>query len=269
MNARDGDAVDGDTTITVDGDMVLKVHRAGTDPQDLAVRLRIAKESGCLLTPLSIHPEVITATAGARWRTRWPRVHPIPQRPEALPWPEAGALLAALHRAPLSAGDDVPVHGAVRNLQRALDGLPAGAPAAIRQAATALAPRAWRTATPGRPLTLVHGDFHLGQLGRAADGELLLFDVDDLGAGDPAWDLARPAGFWASGLIPDVDWRAFLTAYRRAGGPAVPASGDPWPALEPHARAAVVQAAAAGAARSALDETQTALVASCARMPSS
>lgn len=42
MNARDGDAVDGDTTITVDGDMVLKVHRAGTDPQDLAVRLRLS-----------------------------------------------------------------------------------------------------------------------------------------------------------------------------------------------------------------------------------
>jgi aminoglycoside phosphotransferase (APT) family kinase protein len=116
-------------------------------------------------------------------------------------------------------------------------------------------------------LTLVHGDFHLGQLGRAADDRLLLFDVDDLGAGDPAWDLARPAGFWASGLIPDADWKAFLTAYRRGAGPAVPAAGDPWPALEPHACAAVVQAAAAGSARAARDETQAALVAACARMP--
>jgi aminoglycoside phosphotransferase (APT) family kinase protein len=269
VNARAGDAEDWDTTITVDGDMVLKVHRAGTDPQDLAVRLRIATESGCLLTPLSTHPEIITATAGTRWRTRWPRIQPIPQRPEALPWPEAGALLAALHRAPMPAGEDIPAHGAVRSLRRALAGLPAGAPPAIREAAAFLPPRAWRTATPGRPLTVVHGDFHLGQLGRAADEELLLFDVDDLGAGDPAWDLARPAGFWASGLIPDVDWGAFLTAYRRGGGPAVPASGDPWPALEPHACAAVVQAAAAGAAKAALDETQTALVAACARMTSS
>jgi aminoglycoside phosphotransferase (APT) family kinase protein len=116
-------------------------------------------------------------------------------------------------------------------------------------------------------LTVVHGDFHLGQLGRGADDRLLLFDVDDLGAGDPAWDLARPAGFWASGLIPDVDWNAFLTAYRRGAGPAVPAAGDPWPALEPHACAAVVQAAAAGSARAARDETQAALVAACARMP--
>lgn len=269
MNGGNRDARDGDATVTVDGDLVLKVHRAGTDFQDLAVRLRIAKDSGCLLTPLSTHPEVVTATAGPRFRTRWPRLQPIPQRPEALPWPEAGALLAALHRTPLPAGEDIPVHGAVRNLQRALDGLPAGAPPAIWEAAAALPPRARRTATPGRPLTVVHGDFHLGQLGRAADEELLLFDVDDLGAGDPAWDLARPAGFWASGLIPDADWRAFLAAYRRGGGPAVPASGDPWPALEPHACAAVVQAAAAGAARAARDETQTALVAACARMPSS
>jgi hypothetical protein len=53
--------------------------------------------------------------------------------------------------------------------------------------------------------------------------------VDDLGVGDPAWDLARPAGFWAAGLIPDDDWAAFLQSFRDAEGPAVP-PGDPWPA---------------------------------------
>ena len=257
-----------DTTVTVDGDTVVKIHRAGTDPQELAARLRIASGSDCLLTPLSTDPEPITAVGGERWRTRWPRITPIPQHPEALPWSEAGALLARLHRSPLPADGDIPAHGAVRSLRRALDALPADAPPAVRQAATALPPRAWRTATSGRPLTVVHGDFHLGQLGRGADDRLLLFDVDDLGAGDPAWDLARPAGFWASGLIPDVDWGAFLTAYRRGGGPGVPAAGDPWHALEPHACAAVVQAAAAGSARAARDETQAALVAACARMPS-
>jgi aminoglycoside phosphotransferase (APT) family kinase protein len=91
-------------------------------------------------------------------------------------------------------------------------------------------------------MTLVHGDFHLGQLGRRA-GPWVLLDVDDLGAGDPAWDLARPAGFWAAGLIPDDDWAAFVDSYRDAGGAALPA-GDPWPVLDPFARAAVVQAAA-------------------------
>ena len=93
----------------------------------------------------------------------------------------------------------------------------------------------------------------------------MLIDVDDLGIGDPAWDLARPAGFWAAGLIPDYDWRSFLDAYRTAGGPAVPRSGDPWPTLEPMARAAVIQAAAVGVHRE-IDETQRELLAACARM---
>ena len=86
----------------------------------------------------------------------------------------------------------------------------------------------------------------------------LLIDVDDLGRGDPAWDLARPAGFWAAGLIPDADWAAFIDSYRDADGPALPA-GDPWPMLEPFASAAVVQAAA----HHPDDEL---LAAACARM---
>ena len=77
------------------------------------------------------------------------------------------------------------------------------------------------------PDVLVHGDWHLGQLGRWRDGWRLL-DIDDLGVGDPAWDLARPAGFWACGLLPDEDWQAFLDGYRTAGGPALEADGDAW-----------------------------------------
>jgi aminoglycoside phosphotransferase (APT) family kinase protein len=122
----------------------------------------------------------------------------------------------------------------------------------------------WRAGSPGRPTTLVHGDWHLGQLGRRA-GTWVLIDVDDLGVGDPVWDLARPAGFWAAGLIPDGEWAAFLEAYRDAGGPAVP-QGDPWPVLDPFARAAVIHAAASGVAHGDDDETQSALLAACARM---
>jgi len=61
-----------DTTVTVDGDTVVKIHRAGTDPQELAARLRIASASGCLLTPLSAEPEAVSTIGGERWRTRWP-----------------------------------------------------------------------------------------------------------------------------------------------------------------------------------------------------
>jgi hypothetical protein len=70
--------------------------------------------------------------------------------------------------------------------------------------------------------------------------------------------LARPAGFWAAGLIPDDDWTQFLDAYRDTGGPAV-LEGDPWPVLDAFARAAVVCAAA----HHPDDEM---LIAACARM---
>lgn len=127
----------------------------------------------------------------------------------------------------------------------------------MRRAAADLPDKVWRAGSPDRPATLVHGDFHLGQLGRRG-AQWLLIDVDDLGVGDPAWDLARAAGFWAAGLIPDDDWQSFVDAYRAASGPALP-DGDPWPVLDGFARAAVVQAAA----HHPDDEL---LVAACARM---
>ncbi len=158
---------------------------------------------------------------------------------ENLPWADAGGLLARLHRE--SVPTRAPAHGWPQRLRRAVDA--ARTNAIVRRAAAALPQQAWRVGSPDRPSTLVHGDWHLGQLGRRPHQPWVLIDVDDLGVGDPAWDLARPAGFWAAGLIPDDDWRLFLRAYRDADGPALP-SGNPWPVLEPFARAAVVQAAA-------------------------
>ena len=245
--------------IIIDGGVVTKVHRLGTDRDELAERLRIAAAIGSLLAPLDLEP----AAFDGRWATRWPRVETVPERPTNLPWAEAARLLAHLHQAPERM--TIP-HGAASRTRRALQRLPEAAPPVVNRAAAALPDTARQAASPGRPRTLVHGDFHLGQLGRRPSGRWQLIDIDDLGTGDPAWDLARPAGFWAAGLIADDDWQAFLTAYRATGGPAIPASGDPWPILEPLARAAVVQAAATGAHR-AVDETQVELLAACARMP--
>ncbi|PRC46825.1 aminoglycoside phosphotransferase, partial [Mycobacterium sp. ITM-2017-0098] len=108
-------------------------------------------------------------------------------------------------------------------------------------------------------------DFHLGQLGRRGPtAHWQLIDIDDVGIGDPVWDLARPAGFWAAGLIPDDDWAAFLDGYR-CSGPALP-TGDPWPILEPFARAAVVHAAASGLVHGDADDAQLALEEACERM---
>ncbi len=240
--------------ITVDGAVVTKLHRPGTDPQALRQRLRVAARSDCLLSPLNPEPEPV----GDRWRTRWPRVDVVPQDPATVPWAEAGRLVAHLHREPT--GDFALPHGAADRLARALARLGEGRDAdVIRRAAARLSD----VEAAGRPHTLVHGDFHLGQLGWS--GAWVLIDVDDLGVGDPAADLGRPAGFWAAGLLPDAAWHRFVDGYREASGPALPA-GDPWPVLEPHARAAVVQAAAAGAARGDRDESQAELVAACGRM---
>jgi hypothetical protein len=233
--------------------VVYKLHRPGTDPRQLTSRLRVAAVSQALLSPLSTAPERV----GDRWRTSWPYVETVAPQPQCLPWAEAGGLLARLHREEFT--ERILLHGWPARLRRAIDALRDQPDPVVRRAAATLPDAVWRAGSPGRPVTVVHGDFHLGQLGRLGTGEpWLLIDVDDLGAGDPAWDLARPAGFWAAGLLPDEDWDAFVGAYRDADGPALPA-GDPWPILDPFARAAVVQAAA----HHRNDEL---LVAACARM---
>ena len=242
--------------IVVDGDVVHKLHRPGTDPRALTTRLRIATESGTFLSPLGTVPERV----GTRWRSRWPWVETLVPQPDCVPWAAAGRLLARLHSEPVP--PRTPAHGWPYRLRRAVD--VSRDHDIVRRAAAGLPAEAWRPGSTGRPRTLVHGDWPLGQLGRRPGGAWLLIDVDDLGVGDPAWDLARPAGFWAAGLIPDVDWTAFLDAYRDANGPAL--TTDPWSALEPFARAAVVQAAATGVAHGDDDETQAALIAACARM---
>ena len=241
--------------IHVDGDVVYKLHRPGTDPRQLSTRLRVAVGSRALLSPLATSAEAV----GDRWRTAWPYVETVVPQPEYLPWAEAGGLLARLHREEPPAR--LPPHRWPQRLRRAMDVLRARPDVTVWRAAAALPDAVWRAGSSGRPMSVVHGDFHLGQLGRRDAGSpWLLIDVDDLGVGDPAWDLARPAGFWAAGLIPDDDWAAFVDAYRDADGPALPA-GDPWPVLEPFARAAVVQAAA----HHRDDEM---LMAACARMAS-
>jgi aminoglycoside phosphotransferase (APT) family kinase protein len=127
-------------------------------------------------------------------------------------------------------------------------------------------PPARHTGTERRP-HVVHGDWHLGQLARAGTG-LLLLDVDDLGVGDPAWDLGRPAGFWAAGLLDDESWETFLDGYRGGGGPAVPATGDPWPDLDLAARCAVFVAAVREVSIQPAHSGDPAdsLLAACARM---
>ncbi|MER6675873.1 aminoglycoside phosphotransferase family protein [Streptomyces sp. NPDC000983] len=268
-----------DGTVVRHGTAVAKAHAADADPAALAVRLATAAHlPGILLPPLT-GPTPL----GDRLLTCWPYGTPVdPGDPDSAPWEAAGTLLALLHSRPPLPGTP-PMRGpekaarAVERLRSAIAEHPGPAAAPVLNAWRALP--AWARAETPPPDSatpaLCHGDFHLGQLVRhpAPHGPWRLIDVDDLGTGVPAWDLARPAAWYACGLLPPGEWTRFLAAYRAAGGPAVPAHGDPWAALDVPARALTVQTAATAVAKAVraarpLDEVERSVVDACGRMAS-
>ncbi len=260
-------AVRGDVVVVRVADVVLKAHERGTDAVALTARLRLAADprlGELLLPPRSATPAVVLG----RVVTAWPMGTPVPQsEPEDLPMEAAGRMLAALHR--FTAADfapPVPLAGARPRMERAVRDLALDTPAAdlVRRAFATL-PDFGEGGT-----TLIHGDWHLGQL-VWRDGYRLI-DVDDLGVGDPAWDLARPAALHAAGVLDADAWGRLLGAYSEAGGTGVPRD-DPWSVLDAPARALVVQMAARALSAAQRDGTelngaQEALIETCDRIVS-
>ncbi|RDI52927.1 phosphotransferase [Nocardia mexicana] len=244
-----------------------------------------------------LHRSAPRAESGSPRLDRSAAAAPSDPGARRFPHPRAGDPGQPLPRA--TGESRLPVAGAPDRVRRAIARLRAATHAHPAAAAAVLRAHDQLPELENVPKALVHGDFHLGQLVRAPGGaspalpresdtrphdlasgtdlrdQLIngenpwrLIDVDDLGIGDPVWDLARPAAFFAVGILEPVAWERFLGAYRRRGGPAVSSQSNEWAALDLPARALVVQHAALAVVKAgaALDDLDTALIDACVRM---
>jgi hypothetical protein len=243
--------------------VIVKLHGPGTDVGRLTRRLHAI--GGVDMDRLWIQPLRYAPIPAPEERlaTIWPRVTVLSTIDQP-PWADVGQLLARLHRMPVT--DDPPRLGGHSRLARATAWLRRSGRGDVAWLAGVGDDLAAQLEQP-RLTTFAHGDFHLGQLGHTPlRRSWKLLDVDDFGVGDPAWDLARPAGFHAAGLLDDAAWTTLLSSYRDSGGPAVPADGDPWPCLALPARAALLIATVEAMRAPDADGVTADLLAACRRV---
>lgn len=201
-----------DVIIVRAGSVVVKAHAPGAEEAPLVERMRAVAHPalrGIMLGPVTEEVMVVRD----RLVTVWPAGVPVDHdAPDAAPWEESARLLARLHAVPAGALPPLPAAGGPARVGTTVARLTGDSAAerVVRRAMACLPP------LDAGPRSTTHGDWHMGQLVRTGDGWILI-DVDDLGVGDPAWDLARPAAWFAAGLLDPEVWHRFLGAYRAAG----------------------------------------------------
>jgi hypothetical protein len=195
------------------GGVAVKIHSEDIDPAILYERLEAIETPE--LDPFWLHPltrGLYPAPEGGVG-TMWPRATLVSSIEEP-PWADAGRLLARLHTAPPPA--TIGSHGGVLRFRQAVrTALGLNGYEWLAEVGDALEDHI----LPAEKPTLVHGSWHLGHLGHPLlSKRWRLLDPDTLGLGNPAWDLAMPAGYRAAGLLADEDWQTFLDAYHDQGG---------------------------------------------------
>ncbi|PZG45040.1 aminoglycoside phosphotransferase family protein [Spongiactinospora gelatinilytica] len=63
------------------------------------------------------------------------------------------------------------------------------------------------------PPAVIHGDAHRKNIVRAADGQVMLLDLERFSTGHPEWDLTVPAVYRRVGWYDDATYAAFAHAY--------------------------------------------------------
>ncbi|RZA26743.1 MAG: aminoglycoside phosphotransferase family protein [Proteobacteria bacterium] len=235
------------------GDVVMKAHAHFTNSQDLRARLNIVSMepwNQVFLKPLR---QDVFDLGDDRVATAWPLARVLDENQNTIPWEHAAWVLAKLHSIPIDKkafSFEPPKSRAVTRVKLAL--------AQLRDVPEDDRDAVWRTIDDSQktldlsegadqPTHWVHGDWHLGQIVDISFGSqpnLRLIDMEDMGIGNAAWDLARPAAFFAAGLLSAEDWHLFLDTYQNEGGRALPRGEDPWLTLDNPARSLVVQCAA-------------------------
>ncbi|MBP9708853.1 MAG: phosphotransferase [Oligoflexales bacterium] len=238
------------------GNIVAKIHSTSTDIIELKSRIDlIGQESICnfFLQPLLRKVEIVKG----RLLTLWPAgLTSESASVDRLDWKEHALLLAEFHKASFRIENKEQVLAKAGNefrLQRMHSRFQASKNCKEKNYVLgAFSTLTFADSKHGQnnACHVIHGDWHPGQVVQYNDNAKLI-DIDDVGIGNPAWDLARPAAWYLASFLSDSIWQDFLDSYRDAGGPAIKGK-NPWEFLELPARTVVIQSAA-----KALIDTQT------------